>query len=264
MGFTMAGALSGMAGGALTGGLEGGWKGMLIGAGIGGVMGGFGGWAAGVKYGGWIIGGMLVGGAAYAGVTDSWDSFLGGLVGGISGYATGKGFANSQQFQNWKAGNGFRSDAAVRAENKQIDNMKAALGLTHEEITPSQNSIDYVVEKYDLDTYDMLGQRPFYNKYQGWQGNTNIETRLVTIGPSAFESEGLLTSVIGHEGVHAYDLTTKGLYLTAPITEVNATGWQLTNATRLYNTPHEIERIQAYQDMWSGLFWDKEYNKKIQ
>lgn len=80
----------GMAGGALTGGLEGGWKGALIGGAMGGALGAFGGW--GVDKFGWKFGaGMLVAGAGVAGATNSWDSFAGGLTGGIAGAAVGNG-----------------------------------------------------------------------------------------------------------------------------------------------------------------------------
>ncbi|MFC1515024.1 hypothetical protein ACFL5X_03895, partial [Candidatus Omnitrophota bacterium] len=99
MGAMAAGAIGGALGGAITGGLHGGWKGALIGAAIGGALGGLGGWASGIKGGGWIIGGMVLGGAAYAGVTDSWDSFAGGLAGGLAGAAVGGAINSAGQYE---------------------------------------------------------------------------------------------------------------------------------------------------------------------
>jgi hypothetical protein len=93
MSAAMAGMWGGMAGGALTGGLEGGWKGALMGAAIGGALGAVGGW--GVSNIGKGFGyGMLAAGAGYAGATNSWDSFAGGIVGGLAGAAVGSGINN--------------------------------------------------------------------------------------------------------------------------------------------------------------------------
>ncbi|MBI5149483.1 MAG: fibronectin type III domain-containing protein [Candidatus Omnitrophica bacterium] len=112
VGSTMAGIIGGAVGGAITGGLEGGWKGALMGAAFGGALGGVGGWAIGGNHY-WALGGMFAAGTAYAGATDSWDSYTGGFVGGIAGAAVGNGLVNSQQFQNFKAGKGFVSNRTV-------------------------------------------------------------------------------------------------------------------------------------------------------
>jgi RHS repeat-associated protein len=116
MSLTMAGMIGGMAGGALSGGLAGGWKGAFIGAALGGVFGAVGGWAVAGEHT-FVLGAMFAGGVGYAAATDSWDSFAGGLAGGIAGGLVGGGIAStySEQFANFRAGNGFLSnrDAAI-------------------------------------------------------------------------------------------------------------------------------------------------------
>jgi hypothetical protein len=108
----MAGVIGGAVGGAITGGLEGGWRGALLGAAGGAALGGIGGWGVG-NYG-WQFGaGMLAAGAGVAAATGSWDSFAGGLTGGILGGIGGNAFVKSEQFLNFKAGNGFRSNRSV-------------------------------------------------------------------------------------------------------------------------------------------------------
>ncbi|MBF0386191.1 MAG: RHS repeat-associated core domain-containing protein, partial [Candidatus Omnitrophica bacterium] len=113
----MAGMIGGAAGGALTGGLTGGWKGALMGGAIGAVMGGIGGWGGGIaaahQMTGQYVSGMLILGGGAAAATDSWDSFAGGLTGGVLGGIGGNAFVKSEQFQNLKAGNGFRSNRDV-------------------------------------------------------------------------------------------------------------------------------------------------------
>ena len=180
---------------------------------------------------------------------------LGAITGGIMG--SFQGVTTSEQFGNWRAGNGFKSNATVRAENRRVDNMKAALRMTKENnITPSQQTIDDVVATHNLDTTYMKGNRPFYNPYQAEPGSTEIFDGLVTIGPSAFKSKGYLASVIGHEGIHTYDVgLTRSLYLNQPISEINATQWMLNNATKLYNTSKEISEFQNYHNYWSKNFW---------
>lgn len=124
----LAGMAGGFFGGALTGGLEGGWKGALVGGAIGGALGAFGGWS--VKEFGWGFGvGMLVAGAGYAGATDNWDTFAGGLAGGLTGWAAGSGITSAykEQFANFRAGNGFRSNAAVQAEQRKLANLQAMI-----------------------------------------------------------------------------------------------------------------------------------------
>ncbi len=115
-----AGFWGGAVGGAISGGLEGGWRGALMGGLMGGALGGLGGWA----YGGGhslVLAGMFVGGVGYTAATDSWDSFAGGLAGAITGGAVGKGItgAYKQQFANFRAGDGFRSNADVAAQQSQ-------------------------------------------------------------------------------------------------------------------------------------------------
>jgi hypothetical protein len=87
---------------------------MLIGAATGGALGGLGAWGVG-KFG-WEFGaGMLAAGAGVAAATDGWDSFAGGLTGGVLGGIGGNAFVKSQQFQNMKAGNGFKTNRDVKA-----------------------------------------------------------------------------------------------------------------------------------------------------
>ncbi|MBI3291696.1 MAG: RHS repeat-associated core domain-containing protein, partial [Elusimicrobia bacterium] len=114
MGYTMAGIIGGAVGGAITGGLNGGWKGALIGGALGGALGGIGAWGV-STYGAGFGLGMLAVGAGVAGATNSWDSFAGGLVGGLAGAFAGQGIisANSQQFANFRAGNGFVSNRTL-------------------------------------------------------------------------------------------------------------------------------------------------------
>jgi RHS repeat-associated protein len=129
LGLTMAGVIGGAVGGAVTGGLNGGWQGALTGAALGGALGGIGGWAIGGGHS-FVLGGMFLAGTAYAGVTDSWDSYAGGFVGGIAGAAVGKGIVNaySEQFSNLRAGNGFVSDRTA-AFNKYEAKIKALHSL---------------------------------------------------------------------------------------------------------------------------------------
>ena len=95
VGATMAGVIGGAVGGAITGGLEGGWQGALIGTVMGGALGGIGGWAVGGEHYG-VLAGMFVAGAAVAGMMDSWDSFVGGLTGGIGGSFAGRGIVGQK------------------------------------------------------------------------------------------------------------------------------------------------------------------------
>ncbi|MFA4889370.1 MAG: RHS repeat-associated core domain-containing protein [Candidatus Omnitrophota bacterium] len=128
MSMTMAGMWGGMVGGALSGGLQGGWQGALMGAAIGGVLGAAGGWAAGGEHY-WAMGGMFAAGVGVAAATDSWDSFTGGFVGGLCGAAVGGGITNAykEQFGNHGAGNGFRSNATVQAEQRRLANLQAMI-----------------------------------------------------------------------------------------------------------------------------------------
>lgn len=127
------GAIGGAVGGAVTGGLEGGWKGAMFGALAGGALGGLGGWGYGITYShgmaGQFIAGSLIAGAGVAAATDSLDSFAGGLVGGLAGAGIGKGITNaySEQFANYRAGNGFVSNrtAAFNQYEAKIEAMHA-------------------------------------------------------------------------------------------------------------------------------------------
>ncbi|MFA4842653.1 MAG: RHS repeat-associated core domain-containing protein, partial [Candidatus Omnitrophota bacterium] len=118
--FWLAGMYGGMAGGALTGGLQGGWQGALMGAAIGGVLGAAGGWAAGGGHY-WAMAGMFAAGVGVAAATNSWDSFAGGIAGAAVGTLAGAGIlsAYKEQFGNFRAGDGFRSNAAVKNINAQ-------------------------------------------------------------------------------------------------------------------------------------------------
>lgn len=51
-----------------------------------------------------VLAGMFVAGAGVAGATDSWDSFAGGLTGGLAGWAAGSGIttAYKEQFGNFR------------------------------------------------------------------------------------------------------------------------------------------------------------------
>lgn len=121
VGSTMAGIIGGAVGGAISGGLNGGWKGALIGGALGGALGGVGAWGV-STYGAGFGVGMLAAGAGVAGATNSWDSFAGGLVGGVAGAFAGQGIisANSQQFGNFRAGNGFVSNATLAARRAAL------------------------------------------------------------------------------------------------------------------------------------------------
>ncbi|MFH1202244.1 MAG: RHS repeat-associated core domain-containing protein [Candidatus Omnitrophota bacterium] len=122
VGSTMAWAIGGAAGGALTGGLEGGWKGALIGGALGGALGGFGAWGV-REFGAGFGYGMLAAGAGVAGATDSWDSFAGGVVGGIAGAAVGNiwnDFTGAQSGVN-------RNDLAAQTE--QLKQAQQALNI---------------------------------------------------------------------------------------------------------------------------------------
>jgi len=92
-GATMAGAVGGAVGGAITGGLTGGWQGAGMGMLMGGALGGLGGWGV-SEFGKGFGYGMLAVGAGVAGATDNWDSFAGGLAGGMAGYAIGNRIAS--------------------------------------------------------------------------------------------------------------------------------------------------------------------------
>ncbi len=100
----LAGMYGGITGGALTGGLEGGSKGALIGGAMGGALGVFGGWGV-QNFGAGFGVGMFAASAGFAGATNSWDSFTGGIAGGIVGATVGIGIVKSEQFQNCKAKN---------------------------------------------------------------------------------------------------------------------------------------------------------------
>ncbi len=110
----------GMMGGALSGGLGGGWKGALMGGAMGGALGAFGGWGVSTFGAGFGVG-MLAAGAGVAGATNSWDSFAGGVVGGVAGAFTGNQIVQSEQFQNWKHDEGFLSNREVRANHYRQD-----------------------------------------------------------------------------------------------------------------------------------------------
>ncbi len=121
VGSTMAGMIGGAIGGAIAGGLDGGWKGALIGGALGGALGGLGGWAVGGVAGTIahpvVLAGLFAGGVGNAAATGRWDSFAGGVVGAIGGAVAGQGIVNaySQQFANYRAGNGFVSNATLAA-----------------------------------------------------------------------------------------------------------------------------------------------------
>ena len=170
--FWVAAMYGGMAGGALTGGLQGGWKGALMGAAIGGAMGGLGGWAGGIAVahgmGGVFLAGTLAAGAGAAAATDSWDSFAGGLTGAV----LGTGFVKTQQFQNFKAGNGFKSNQGV------MDKMVKDGRL--------QEAADYSADKYGYQrgTYDP--NNPGFQNDPTTTASTNPRTGDIKYSRSAF------------------------------------------------------------------------------
>lgn len=126
-----AGFWGGLAGGALTGGLEGGWQGALMGAAMGGALGAIGGWGV-TNYGAGFGVGMLAAGAGVAGVTNSWDSFAGGITGGIFGGAVGNGmdssFHDGISLQNPTAG-----PAAGKGPEENPNWIMRGIGTTDEE-----------------------------------------------------------------------------------------------------------------------------------
>jgi RHS repeat-associated protein len=111
----IAGFWAGMAGGAVGGALSGGgWQGVLQGAAFGAVtgaaLGGIGAWGV-EEFGAGFGWGMLGSAGGYSAATGNLDSFAGGIVGGLAGI----GFTKTEQFTNWKAGNGFATDRDVKA-----------------------------------------------------------------------------------------------------------------------------------------------------
>ena len=123
-------------------------------------------------------------------------------------------------------------------------------------LKPSQKEIDRVVKKYDLNTSAMKDGRPIYNPNQdpGDLGLTAHYTRRVTIGKGAFKSESLLAATIGHETVHAQQWLNPdaAIAMGRSAREMEATQWMLDNASRLDNTPDEIQFFQNYYNYWKN------------
>lgn len=76
-----------------------------------------------------MLTGMFAAGVGMAAATNSWDSFAGGFVGGVCGAAVGGGITNaySQQFTNYRTGNGFRSNRSLLTYKyeREIEMIKA-------------------------------------------------------------------------------------------------------------------------------------------
>jgi len=123
VGSTMAWAIGGAVGGALTGGLNDGWRGALMGGVIGGALGGLGGWAGGLNnaLGDGILTGMFVGGVAITTATDSWDSFAGGLVGGVAGSVSARAVVNSATFKAFKSSLNGRQQTVRVTQQLKVD-----------------------------------------------------------------------------------------------------------------------------------------------
>ena len=137
MSLAMAGFIGGMAGGAITGGLEGDWRGALIGGALGGVLGAVGGWGI-HTYGAGFGYGMLAAGAGYSAATGNMDSFAGGLTGGIAGTLAGNGIscAYSEQFSNFRAGEGFVTNRDLQFQNfAKIMEARHALNVNQQDST---------------------------------------------------------------------------------------------------------------------------------
>ena len=177
----------GMLGGATTGGLQGGWQGALMGGAMGGMLGSIGG--LGVDRFGWQFGmGMFLAGTAYAGATNSWDSYAGAFVGGLVGSAVGGAIVDSGQFQsfnNWKGGYGFKS-------NNDVIDVLAKEGRF-------QEAIDFAAKRYDLPS----GR---YDPNNSDFGSTDIVTGEVTYGKLAFSGRSQLQATGFHEGRHVWQL----------------------------------------------------------
>ncbi|MBI3617463.1 MAG: hypothetical protein HY210_04500 [Candidatus Omnitrophica bacterium] len=233
VGSTMAGIIGGAVGGAITGGLDGGWKGALMGAAFGGALGGVGGWAVGGGHS-LVLGGMFLAGTGVAAATDSWDGFAGGLTGGLAGAAVGKGFVRSQQFQNFKAGDGFVSNRDLKAAKwEEYIATQRALNVKKNDMVKVDIPARYLTEP-DAEmsgTMANFRHRAIRGNGIGFDMGPDSPIRgQITIGTPASPTRSYVTT-------DAYIQGFPGAYRSATV-EVSYSGL--------------VDVITAYQNTWTG------------
>jgi hypothetical protein len=110
----------------------------------------------------------------------------------------------------------------------------------------------YVRWKYGIDTKNSTTIK--YDKDLGAMGATNPGAfnvgRHVRLGPTAFISENLCASVLGHENVHAGQGL--GTLLVTKWSEPPAYQWELDNAQRLGVGQDYVEECRAFQRWYQG------------
>ncbi|MFA5137806.1 MAG: hypothetical protein WC728_01145 [Elusimicrobiota bacterium] len=110
----------------------------------------------------------------------------------------------------------------------------------------------YAKWKYDIDTKNSTTIK--YDKKLESMGATNPGAfnigRHVRLGPTAFISENLCASVLGHENVHAGQGL--GTFLSSKWSEPPAYQWELDNAERLGVGKDYVEECRAFQRWYQG------------
>ncbi|GAA4159078.1 hypothetical protein GCM10022217_21220 [Chryseobacterium ginsenosidimutans] len=198
-GSILGGAMSGMAGGATQGALSavlnhtsanGIWQGALTGF-LGGGAGMIGGgtFASNVAWGtgtGALVGGIgsLISGGSFAD---------GAIVGAITGAAFAAVSSGVEMYKNYKDGYGFKTNTGV------VKNLvsKANVNGTIDDAA-AQKAIDYVTKKYG-----MKGAKFTYDSSETDYGVTDPITGDIAIGPAAFDSADFLKATTVHELGHS-------------------------------------------------------------
>ncbi|MFH1691505.1 MAG: RHS repeat-associated core domain-containing protein [Candidatus Omnitrophota bacterium] len=166
-GSTMAAMIGGAAGGAVAGGLDGGWQGALIGAAMGGATGGLASWG-----GSTVAIGLFAAGVAAAGATGSWDSFAGGIVGGLAGMVVGNGINNS-----FGDSSGVNNQSSVsRGQGTQSEEQSIRASLREAQVLRQKGNLQAAYDK-EID---------LVNKY-GWEKTIGTKQKILIEQTGGFQ-----------------------------------------------------------------------------
>jgi hypothetical protein len=134
---------------------------------------------------------------------DFWQGAkLGATVGAISGGV--QGIATSEQFGNFMNGNGFRSNASVRAEQIRIANLRDSLTTSKSELVSATRT----TQAAESGVADMMGAELMMSNFQGDSGSALQNFALRHVGLKATFNAGL--GGIGVSGQVSF--TSAGIY----------------------------------------------------
>jgi len=209
-----------MAYGAIMGAFQGGWKGALMGAAMGAIGG------ATFAVGGAIFGSgfgyvALAANAGYTYSTQGWEGvgyMAGGIMGGMIGYKAGNAF--NERWQNYQAGDGFRSDRGVRTYKYEREiEMTRALCANNKDTTVTYGTRG-LAKNAALDPAT-TGPKHSYTIKDGslWEMGADSSTGNIGTTNTIGDSSNWSTSITTQKAI------TSGLAEQTTV-EVNSWGWE--------------------------------------